>query len=153
MRKISLLVFKQSLIIFVIAVLTSGVSNTSEARTDPVRGAATPAEVYTAFSTAIANKDLRVFMKVCSKSLANFGPGFTCGTLLNEAWHQGRTFQKVAEVPASDPKKRAYIELSTTGEDKLTAPIFFLLEQNPSSLWELRNIHANRGFADTYIKQ
>jgi hypothetical protein len=128
-------------------------SPTSFARSNPVRGAASPAELYTAFTTAIANKDLRVFMKVCSKPLANFGPGFTCGTLLNEAWHQGRTFQKVAEVPATNPKKRAYIELSTTGEDKLTAPLFFLLEQNSSSLWELRNIHANRGFAEVYVKQ
>jgi hypothetical protein len=128
-------------------------SSKSFARSNPVRGAATPAELYTAFTTAIANKDLRVFMKVCSKPLANFGPGFTCGTLLNEAWHQGRTFQKVADVPATNPQKRAYIELSTTGEDKLTAPLFFLLEQNSSSLWELRNIHANRGFAEVYIKQ
>jgi hypothetical protein len=144
---------RYSIIVVVISAWTAFTAQTSEGRTNPVRGAATPGEVYAAFATAIANKDLRVFMKVCSKPLANFGPGFTCGTLLNEAWHQGRTFQKVAEVPASDPKKRAYIELSTTGDDKLTAPIFFLLEQNPYSLWELRNIHANRGFADTYIKR
>ena len=138
---------------FVAIALTFALNvETSFARVDPVRGAATPGEIFTVFSTAIANKDLRIFMKVCSKPLANFGPGFTCGTLLNEAWHQGRTFQKVADVPATDAKKRAYIELTTTGDDKLTAPLFFLLEQNSSSLWELRNIHANRGFADTYIK-
>ena len=152
MYKISLQDLKHAALAAVICVGIALIGQTSEARTEPVRGAATPGEVYSAFATAIANKDLRVFMKVCSKPLANFGPGFTCGTLLNEAWHQGRTFQKVADVPATDPKKRAYIELSTTGDDKLTAPIFFLLEQNSSSLWELRNIHANRGFADTYIK-
>lgn len=141
--------------VLIVAICLSWItlSSTSFARSNPIRGASTPAELYSAFTTAIDNKDLRLFMKVCSKPLANFGPGFTCGTLLNEAWHQGRTFQKVADVPALNPKKRAYIELSTTGDDKLTAPLFFLLEQNSSSLWELRNIHANRGFAEVYIKQ
>ncbi len=144
----------QKTVLYLTVALTVAFSGTpSFAREEPIRGATSPAEVFTVFSAAIANKDLRIFMKVCSKSLANFGPGFTCGTLLNEAWHQGRTFQKVADVPAADPKKRAYIELSTTGEDKITAPLFFLLEQNPSSLWELRNIHANRGFAEAYLKQ
>jgi hypothetical protein len=153
MYKISLQDLKYSALVVVVCTWMAFAPQALEARTEPIRGAAAPAEVYAAFTTAIANKDLRIFMKVCSKPLANFGPGFTCGTLLNEAWHQGRTFQKIAEFPASDPKKRAYIELSTTGGDKVTAPIFFLLEQNSSSLWELRNIHANRGFADTYIKQ
>jgi len=138
--------------LFAVVLYCTLFAQTVFARSSPVRGAESPSELYAAFATAIATKDLRVFMKVCSKPLANFGPGFTCGTVLNEAWHQGRTYRKVAEVPPTNQKKRAFIELSTTGEDNLTAPLFFLLEQNSSSLWELRNIHANRGFAEAYIK-
>lgn len=94
------------------------------------RGAATPAAVFAAFETALTTKDLRAFMKVCGKPLANFSPGLSCGSLLNEAWHLGRTYSKISESIAAAPAKKAVIELKSTGLDKSVLTLFLLLEQS-----------------------
>lgn len=116
------------------------------------RGALTPAEVYTAFDTAIKTKNLRAFMKVCNKPLANFSPGPSCGTLLNEAWLMGRTYTKVSESAGTAPAKKAVIELKSTGPDKSEQPLFFLLELAENNRWVLKNINNNRNYAATYLK-
>lgn len=116
------------------------------------RGAASPAEVYSAFETALSSKELRVFMKVCNKPLANFSPGLSCGSLLNEAWHMGRTYTKIAEKSGPAPVKKSVIEVQSTGQDKAVRTLFFLLELTENNHWVLKNINESRQYAETYLK-
>lgn len=115
------------------------------------RGAPQIADVYDTFADALKTKDIHPLMRVCSKELANFSPGFSCGSLLNEAWFSGRTYTKVGERTNPAFPNKAVIDLTTTGEDKIPHPLFFLLEKTEKNLWVLKNISANKAWSDSYL--
>jgi hypothetical protein len=117
----------------------------------PDRGATSPSEVYATFESAVSTRDFRALMRVCGKALANFSPGLSCGSLLNEAWYSGRTYAKASE--RSNPAAgKAVIEIKST-QNGVDLPLFFLIEQEKSGLWVLKNINDNRTWSDQFLEQ
>lgn len=120
------------------------------ARTKIPRGVPTPNDVYAAFESTLKTRDINSFMRVCAKPLANFSPGMSCGSMLNEAWHEGRTFTKIADQNGNTPDK-ALIEVKSTQKGK-DLTLFFLLGKEENGLWVIKNINENREWSENYIK-
>lgn len=134
--------YTECLVILIFSFALTGASK-------PDRGASTPEDVYASFETALKTKDLRVFMRVCGKPLANFSPGLSCGSLLNEAWYSGRAYSKISV--RTNGTGKAVIEIrSTKGNENLA--LFFLLEKEKSDLWVLKNINDNRTWSDKHVQ-